>query len=650
MAQSSENSGVMVRLLGVPEVVGALRKDFPSRGFSLLALLALAPGHRISRKQVADALWESIDSDTNLANLRQLLVRMNRSLPSLDLVLGVDNSTVWLRDDRRMIDLCRLLELRAAPADKCLETAITLYRGGLLDGITGTTEQAGGSLALSRAFVEDRFLSIATECITGIVRYGQADLSLLRAAEFRMLAADPTREQTYRSFIIAYGAVGRPDEARRVYAALAKALRLDGLGLPAQETRLTLARASARVLDGMPDGSREWAQRQTVGLPRLALLAPRWLDGAGSPDVNLHRGLIEDVANELARYRSLVTIAPHSAFLARDDGGLIITNETLRADYSLSSVIDRSADGTSLRVRLVKSQSAAIVWAGKFQLEPQQLIASSRQLIARLAVEVSSAIEGDQFDQLRRTDSAASYLTFLRGQSALKLLDLRSLRRARKEYKAAITEDAGFAEAYSGLSAALFFEWIVLGGNEPRLLADARELAETAIASDPLSAAGHWRQANVLLYQRDFDGSAESFRRAAELHPNSADILLDHSDAMGHVGDANEAWSMFERALELNPTPPERYWWTGAGIAFSQANYQKAIELCDRMLSDEPVLRLLAATHGQLGNLAEAREYGRRVVETYPGQSAEEMSRLQPHRERAHLQPFIDGLRAAGVK
>jgi tetratricopeptide (TPR) repeat protein len=499
--------------------------------------------------------------------------------------------------------------------------------------------------------VRERYFSIIADCLREIVRYANADISILRAAELHAFSIDSTREEIGRSFIASYGAIGRPEEARRVYETLSRALKLDGIDAPVPETRAAAVRATTHVLENKNERRtvRERRRYFAEAIPRVALLAPRWVE-AGADSQNFHRSLIEDIANELARYRTLVAIAPHSSFQVKDDGGLVARNDVLRADYSLSSLV-RPGEGLGvLSARLVDTASAAIVWAEEFPLQHENIIGSSRLLIARIAAEVSGAIESDSFRRLERTDNPSSYLMFLRGQRALNMSDLRSVRRARKAFRAAIAEDDDFSEAYSGLSCSLYLEWILLGGRDPRLLADARELAEAAILRDPASSAGYWRKADVLLYQHDFDGSEECFQRASALHPNSADILLDHGDALGHIGDANQAWGMFERAIELNPTPPDFYWWVGASIAFSQAQYQKAIDLCSNFQNDEPALRLLAATHGQLGNSALAREYGRRVTEAYPDQTAEEMARLQPHRSMQQLQPFIEGLRLAGVK
>ena len=81
-----------------------------------------------------------------------------------------------------------------------------------------------------------------------------------------------------------------------------------------------------------------------------------------------------------------------------------------------------------------------------------------------------------------------------------------------------------------------------------------------------------------------------------------------------------------------------------------EADYKKALDLCGQLENEEPAMRLLAAIHGQLGNLPEARDYGQRLREAYPGQTAAEMTRLQPHRSKDHLQPFLDGLGVAGIE
>ncbi|PBC21267.1 MULTISPECIES: BTAD domain-containing putative transcriptional regulator [unclassified Mesorhizobium] len=649
MASIQPENTVSFRLFGFPQV-GSSKKTsvFPSRGFCLLALLCLAPVKKLTRARVAAQLWDSADSTASLGNLRQLLLRMQKALPDLNTILAVDDKSLWLTNAAGQIDVCRFLELGDGPADQTLLELVALYRGDFLEGLAAAANQPDDALAIASTYLRERYFALVQEALKALTRYGTADLTLLRAVERHSLSIDNAREDTYRALIMAYGAIGRPEEARRIYGLLASVLNMDGADSPVLNTRVSLAHATARLIDqtfGRPNDVGEAGTR----LMRVALLAPNWASRMSDRD-NFLRALVEDIANELARYKSHLTLAPHSSFQVMHDGGVLQENSLLRADYTVSSFVRPAAGPGTLCVRLVHSDSGAIVWAGDFALQHEVLVHSSRVLVARIAAEVSGAVESDSLKQLERTGNASSYLHFLRAQSALKTCDLRSVRRARRSYANAIKEDGRFAEAYSGVSCSLYLEWLLLGGNDPKLLSEARELADQAIRYDPNSSSGHWRKAMVALYQHDFAQSEQCFHRARDLHPNSADILLDHSDAMGFVGDANDAWRMYERAIDLNPTPPDHYWWAGASIAFSKADYFKAIELCSRLDHEESVLRLLAACHGQLGNVVEAREYGHRLMEMYPGESAESMTRLQPHRSRQDLQPFIDGLRLAGIK
>lgn len=648
MPSETRTNRIAVRLFGYPEIdPPAKSRVFPALGYCLLALLALTPKRSLTRAQAAAQLWDSGDSSANLANMRQLLLRMQRAMPTLDAVLTISDKLLSLNDTDQL-DVCRLLDMDATRSPENIREFMQLYRADLLEGLQVSSPELERTLAVSISYLNDYYFSVISRALTNLTRYGSSDASLLHEIERHSLALDPLRETTYRALIAAYAAVGLPGEAKRIYGLLVSTLKLEQAYGPTPDIQAFFKRTTTRIIDDL-EVSETPARRVDARLPRIALLAPQWNASQTSGD-NFLRALIEDVANELARYKSFVTLAAHSSFQARHDGGIIRENDALRADYSVASQLRTFGHGELLTVRLVNNASGSIVWSGEFDLKRDLIIASSRLLVARVAAELCGAVNQDVLSELERTRNPSSYLHFLKAQETLNTCDLRSVRRARRGYTDAIRDDNRFAEAYSGLASTLYLEWILLGGNDPTLLSQARDIAELAIRKDPRSSSGYWRKGMVALYQHEFDLSDDCFATARDLHPNSADILLDHSDAMGFVGDANEAWSVFQTAIDLNPTPPDHYWWAGASIAFSKADYQTALDLCGRLKNEEPALRLIAAIHGQLGNTEEARDYGRRVMETYPGQAADEMTRLQPHRSRADLQTFIDGLKLAGIK
>src|SRR5438132_573591 len=111
IATKSDNS-IGIRLFGVPELSALTGSSvFPSRGFCLLALLSLAPTRSLTRVQAAAQLWDNSDTASNLLNMRQLILRMKKTLPELSSVLGINDSSLWLLDASDQIDVCRFIEI-----------------------------------------------------------------------------------------------------------------------------------------------------------------------------------------------------------------------------------------------------------------------------------------------------------------------------------------------------------------------------------------------------------------------------------------------------------------------------------------------------------------------------------------------------------
>jgi DNA-binding SARP family transcriptional activator/tetratricopeptide (TPR) repeat protein len=638
----------MLRLLGPPQLCfEGSPIVFPSIGFCLIALLTNAPNYTQLRTTLAAQIW---DNQAAQSNLRQLLLRMRKAAPLLDSILAYDNKSVWLVNADSQIDTIALKT--HLPVSTIIEfegLLASFPTTQFLEGIRPPSEYLAEFAALESASLSQTYFGLLENGLERLGRFGTFPIGTLRKVERALLAIDPDREQSYQKLIKVYGAQGNPNEANRVLSTLKKRRNITGDNEVETHTRVSAAIASSNFISVKQHTAVETPSIPTIQLPRLAMLAPRIVEAGLNGSIV--RGLVEDVANNLARHRSFVTLAAHSGFLSQHDGGIPADNSKLRADYTVSSFLRPNAAGwTDFCLRLVSCERGSIIWSGEYSLSPESLAATSRSLISRIAAQLAAGVESDALARLSRQTNSDAYLHYLQGQDALRTCDLRSVRRARKAYAASHKEDANYAESISGLSNTLRLEWLLLGGNDPKYLTEAHELADLAARKDPTSSTGYWRRALINILRHRFDEALQDFDLAQELHPNSGDIIIGHADALGHIGDANLGWALFEKALDLNPTPPDEYWWMGAGIAFSRADYAKVVELCERLESDESVLRLLASAHGQLGNRLEARHYGQRLKETYPGQTAEEMSSLQPHRNKQDLQPFIDGLRQAGLK
>jgi TolB-like protein/Tfp pilus assembly protein PilF len=459
-----------------------------------------------------------------------------------------------------------------------------------------------------------------------------------------MLALDPEREASYRALIEGFGRNAMLEEARGQLEALRKLLARDPNTAPAPETVAVIRRVfSVRHSAELPEPGKDARSRQ----PRVMFLSPEWPHGAHNN--RLMKVFVEDVANELARCRSFVVLAPHSTFQLEHGNGHIHGHPAFRADYAISGFVKPDGGAGTLVLRMTNCETAEIVWSGQFKIGLQELLKSFDALVVRVASSLTEGLERSIVARGRHATEGAAYFRFLEGMQWLENCDLPRLRKARRCFKEALAEDGAMSSSAARIAQTLYLEWLQMGGADPNLLITARGQARLAVDIDPNNPIGHWMDGTVALYQRDFDACEAKFAEAETLCPNSPDFLLQYADALSHLGDSDKGWTKFERAIDLNPMPPDRYWWAGATIALHRRDYRKAIELCEQLDSDESVLGLLCASFAHLGDLATARSYGKRIRENFPGGSGRALGRIGPDRHESQREHIIQGLRMAGV-
>ena len=263
-----------------------------------------------------------------------------------------------------------------------------------------------------------------------------------------------------------------------------------------------------------------------------------------------------------------------------------VDNSVLRADYSISGFIKPDRGGAALALRMVDvARAGEIVWSGEFSIcdrrvaQIVQPAVASRRDQPRLGDRKRQARRASQerrqrcLSPLSRGPAIACQLRSARGcagranPSGGPSMTIRvSHHRGRASRRPSIWNGSSSAAAI------------------PDLLNVAREQSDIALALDPNDAIGHWMKGTVALYQRDFDEceveAGGSRGRCARTRPI---CRCSAATRLSHLGDPEAGWRKFERAIDLNPLPPDHYWWAGASIAFRQQAFQKAIDLCGKL-------------------------------------------------------------------
>lgn len=639
-----------LQLLGIPQLQlpDGSKIDLRQKAFALAALLHLDYHGQARRQAVAERLWETASASQASTNLRQVLLhtRALEARHGFDL-FETDATSVALRPQVH-VDLSDLQAIRLVVDPAELLRLISLYRGGFLEGLTGSADDLSRWIDTERTRIENQFV---IDACSAALRLGgpAAQQAVLRLAEVQPFADEVCQVQ----MLLAREA-GDEFSVTSIYnefrTRLWKLLRAE----PEPQTTALLVptapvlHASPRQRDPLsPAGLR--GDRAQV--PRIVLLPPRLDAAIGSTPAHIAPGLIEDVTISLCRLRSLVVIAPHSAWQF-DSFDAIEAIDAHRIDYAVESRVGSGAggDGLALSVRLIRTAGREIVWADKFRFGVAEAPARYRDLVNGIASSLADRVESTELAAERPNREPTAYSHYLHGRQDLRSFDLPRVRKARKAFRLAADLAPDLAVAESALARSFVIEWVLRAGADPELLDNARAHAARSIGIDPLDGNGYRELGRTALFSGDLDDSLLQFERAERCAPNLADMLADYADTLTHNSDLPGARRRIETALQLNPLPPDEYWWTLGGIEFFSSRWPEAIAALQRMKNPEPGLRLMAAARAMNGDRDQARHLRQRALTLQPDFTVDSWVGRIALRNPVDTELYTDALRRAGFR
>ncbi|MDX3976414.1 hypothetical protein [Shinella sp.] len=579
---------------------------FPEKALLILCYLQTRGVPDMPRADAASLFWDDANSTASFASLRQTVSRVQKRQRELDrtyltftdttIARGpepIDSDVDKVRDGASLDVLADLLTddflKHVKPGNRALSSWITLQR-------------SAHAALLRRSLLESRTSD-------GSTRAARATAAL------RLLESAP-----------------EDDEVRAVLT-----------GRAAATTSLMTLRPPARLL--MPEEVDIAPARQNP--PRVVLLPPVTTLTQRNA-ARFTEALIEDVTIGLCALRSISIIAPHTAAQISLQADRATTYERHKISYILETRLRDEGASHTLFAQLIFFGSDEVIWAERFPLSAEGL-ARSRQMIAhQIAGAIATEVERNELVRGDYERDAGSYHSFLIGQSLLKKLDLRDIRRARKSFREALQANSGFAPAMSGLARSYFLEWLVTARGDEELLHQAGQHAERAIQCDDRLPSGYRELGVVKLYARQFDESADYLDRAEALSPHYANVIASYADTLVQASRPDVGLQKIEHAIELNPLPPDEYFWTAAGASYSLGLYQQALDYIARMKDRAPADRLSAASWSMLGETKKARQFIRRTYDIHPNFDLDSWMAIVPFKEEWQRKHYYDGLKKAG--
>jgi class 3 adenylate cyclase/TolB-like protein len=499
-----------------------------------------------------------------------------------------------------------------------------------------------------------------------------------RKAILESNATLPPDERVHYRFGIALGAVieapdGLSGDAAERAARLIAASRSDDVHVDAAVVAKLPAGVELTLAEAGPDDhvlapGDEGDSRSDSGLPAqidgldlplpekpsIALIPFKCLgddpDGAALAD-----GIRLDIQNALVKSSAILLIAAGTTNALRDVKGQE-AGPLVGARHVLEGTVQRSGDRVRVSVELTDTSSSTIAWSERYDRVLDDVFSLqdeiAERVVSALDVKLSS---GDQARIWRKclTDPKARDL-FYAGMHAFFKMNAESNASARTHFErvAKAAPNSPLGPTWAALCC--WFDATRGWGDDP---VESRRLAgtwaEKAVESEDADGQAHTVLGNVRLLEGRHDEAQEVARKAVGIRPGCTNANGFLANVLVHCGQSADAIVHAKRAIRLSPVYPPWFLeilataYRDAGqIAFAMSVARELLRIVPGSLHG----RLLLASASVRGRaFGEARDIGRRVVESEPAFSSANYVRGLPYRDGAVLDGIAADLRRAGL-
>jgi adenylate cyclase len=364
-------------------------------------------------------------------------------------------------------------------------------------------------------------------------------------------------------------------------------------------------------------------------------------------------GFTGDIITNLSRFRDVLVIARHSAFLFKnhDVASSQIAGQ-LGVRYLMTGGLQRSGRKLRLRVQLTDAETDRVIWSDRYDGDLSDVFAFQDDVTAMIAARLAHQISAAEQRRLvsEHPPDLRAYGLILRGQDLSLRFRQEANLHARRLFENAAEIDPDYGRCYVGMSRTFNLAWRYHWTPDPQLALDkAVDLANAAIGYDSLDAHGYGELGFACLYKKQHDASLAAYQRAIELNPNDADIVAEFSDALVYDGQPGKAIELMNKAMRLNPYYPDWYLWYLADAYNALQRPEDVVATVQKMRDPSEGRRLLAANFAHLGMLDEAKLHAAEVLKLHPQFTISSWAQRPPYKNRDILEHYMDGLRKAGL-
>jgi TolB-like protein/cytochrome c-type biogenesis protein CcmH/NrfG len=292
--------------------------------------------------------------------------------------------------------------------------------------------------------------------------------------------------------------------------------------------------------------------------PRLSIVVLPFVNLSNDPEQQyLVDGITEDLTTDLSLLANMFVISRNTAFTYRNrpvDAKQI--GRELGVRYVLEGSVQLSGNQVRVNAQLINAETAAHLWAERFDRDMGALFALQNDITNRIAL--AFHIELIAAEAARPTEHPDALDYILRGRAARLEPHSRNVyAEVISLYERALALDPQSVEAQTRLAEVLGNRALDGMSDSPAAdISHAEGLVGEALAASP-NASVHFAKGEILRVQRRFNEAIPEFEMVLAVNPNNAWALFALAHCKEWTGSLEEVIPLVEQAIRLNPRDPQ---------------------------------------------------------------------------------------------
>ena len=393
--------------------------------------------------------------------------------------------------------------------------------------------------------------------------------------------------------------------------------------------------------------------------PSIAVLP--FTNMSGDPEQEyLADGITEDLITALSKNRWFFVIARNSTFTYK---GRAIDVKKIARELGVRYVLEGSVRKVGNRVRvaaqLIDAATGLHVWAENHDRELADIFELQDEMTRTIVAAVEPELGAFERELALRKppESLDAWEIYQRALWHMWTFTEDGVREALRLLHRARELDPTFAAAYAHEAYTHYVDVIMGYAESPEeSLAAGLAAARKAVALDDKDPVAYFALGRVYTVQGEQDASIAELEMALRLNPSFAQAYHGLGFALALSGRLDEAVEALQMAERLSPRDP-LLWATTIVHSLTcilMKRYDEAVDWARKTIRLPRAKgywphAVLAAALGNLSRLDEARMAVERALEEKPGLSLSYIAKTLPTKEPGGLDPYLDGLRKAGL-